>query len=291
MARRFPVFTLVLAALCFAAMAILVRLASRVGYGTLELVVWRMGLGALGCVPIFLRTGERPRVGHVGLMLVRCLVGALSIVSYFWSLSLLPVGLATVFNYLGPLFVVLFAALFLGERPGRRMLAGLGIAFCGAALTAGSLAPGGFLGMAAGVLAALSQGVAVTMIRQLRRNYGATTIFFWFSVVSTAVCLPLALSQLHLPTSSDFVILLGIGLSSLLAQLLFTSALGHVPAATYSLVSPLTPMVAFLVGATFLHEKITPLIGAGAAIAVGGVVLGTFGQTREKEELVVSESV
>lgn len=284
MIRRHPIAALAVSSICFALMAIATRELSLRGYTTAELVVWRMGIGAIGCYPILRASGETLWVDRKALMLWRSLVGAASIVTYFWSISLLPVGLATLFNYLGPLFTTLFAARFLGERPGGRLLLGMLVAFAGAMFTVrsavGSSALGfgiGYFGVAVGVCSAVCQGAAVTLIRKLRRTEGATTIFFWFSVVTTVCCLPFALASLHLPPGHDLPLLFGMAAASLAAQLLFTAALGHVPAATYSILSPLTPATAFVVGAWLLAEPITARVAAGALLAVLGVAVGTLG--------------
>jgi drug/metabolite transporter (DMT)-like permease len=118
--------------------------------------------------------------------------------------------------------------------------------------------------------------VAVTSVRALRANEGAFTIYFWFCVISVVCTLPLAWGHFHSPRPSDLALLFGVGVASTCGQLLFNDALGYVPAATGSLVSPLTPAIAFVLGALVLGEPLTWRIALAANVAIGGVVLGTW---------------
>ena len=92
------------------------------------------------------------------------------------------------------------------------------------------------------------------------------------------------------PAPADLPLLLGIGLASLCAQLLFNDALGYVPAATGALVSPLTPAIAFALGALVLSEPLTWKIALAAFVAIAGVVLGTWTSSALRGTRVVAES-
>jgi len=287
--HRHPVVALAVSCFFFALMALLVRLLSVRGFGFAELVIWRMGFGAIGCLPFLLAGHARFVPERPAMMLLRGVVGGAAVLLYFFSIQHLEVGLATLFNYLGPLFTTLFAAYFLSERPSPRNLIGMAVAFGGTALTLQAMPHPAFLtlGALAGLLSALGQGGAVTLVRRLRVSESAFTIYFWFCVITVCCTLPLAWGHFHLPRSTDLALLLGVGLASLCAQILFNDALGYVPAATGALVSPLTPVVAFVLGAIVLGEPLTWRIAVAANVAIAGVVLGTWGGMRARGAAVV----
>ncbi len=274
MPSRAQIPVLALASILFGVMAMLVRLAAREGFGTWEIVTWRMALGALGCLPFFLRERHTTRVQRPGLLAVRILIGATAVLTYFWSLALLPVGLAALFNYLGPVFTTVFAARFLSEKPGKHFGVGMGVALAGVALTLPGLRGGNLLGAGVGLLSAVLQGAAVTFIRELRRTEGSVTIFFWFALATTFLCLPVAATHFHWPSPEGLAVLFGVGLASLAAQILLTEALGHVPVATAAILSPLTPLTGFALGALVLGEPLSARVLTGALIAIVGVVVG-----------------
>jgi drug/metabolite transporter (DMT)-like permease len=274
MPSRAQIAVLALASILFGVMAFFVRLAAHAGFGTWEIVTWRMAIGTVGCLPFFLREKHTTKVQRPGLLAVRILIGATAVLTYFWSLALLPVGLAALFNYLGPVFTTVFAARFLSEKPGKYFGIGMAVALTGVAITLPGLRGGSLLGAGVGLLSAVLQGGAVTFIRELRRTEGSVTIFFWFALATTLLCAPFAAAHFHLPTLEGLAILFGVGLSSLGAQLLLTEALGHVPVATAAILSPLTPLTGFTLGTLLLAEPLSARVLTGAAVAIVGVVVG-----------------
>ncbi len=287
MTRRHPVIALAASCFCFAAMALQVRMLGRRGFGFAELVIWRQAFGALVCLPFLFSGGGRFVPERPALMLLRGVVGATAVVLYFYSIAHLDVGLATLFNYLGPLFTTMFAAHFLSERPAARTLFGMALAFAGMALTVKATPNAALLsaGALAGLLSAFGQGGAVTAVRALRVSESAFTIFFWFCLITLVCTLPLAWGHFHAVRATDLALILGLGVASTGGQLLFNDALGYVPAATGALVSPLTPAIAFALGAAVLGEPLTWRIVLAATVAIGGVLIGTWRRPPAREAL------
>ncbi|MHB8417811.1 MAG: DMT family transporter [Myxococcales bacterium] len=280
MIRRAPLASLGGASLCFAAMATFARVESARGFDAAQLVFARMGVGALACLVLFATGRARFALRRPAGLLARGTFGSVAILLYFFALTRLPVGEATLLNYTSPLFTTLFAMLFLGERPGPRLFASLLVTLIGLALTVDATS-GAHLswGLAAGLGSAVMSGAAVATVRSLRRSEGAAMIFFVFCGVALVISGPLAVPGARLPAARDAWLLLGIGAASTLAQLLFTEAMGFVSAAGAAVVTPLTPIAAYLLGAFFLGEPLTARIVLGMAIALGGVALGSrFGR-------------
>lgn len=277
MIRRAPLLALGGASVCFATMATLARVESARGFDAPQLVFVRMGVGALACLSLFAAGRASFGLERPGVLLARGLYGSLAILLYFFAITQLPVGEATLLNYTSPLFTTLFAMLFLGERPGPRPLAGLLVTLVGLALTVD--ATGGAhpsWGIAAGFASAVLSGAAVATVRSLRQTHGATMIFFVFCVVALGLSGPLAAPGARLPALRDVWLLLGIGIASTLAQLLFTEAMGYVSAVGAAVVTPLTPIAAYVLGALFLGEPLTSRICLGILVALAGVAVGSL---------------
>jgi drug/metabolite transporter (DMT)-like permease len=157
---------------------------------------------------------------------------------------------------------------------------GLALTLCGLALTVEATATSGGLlsfGVLAGLGSAVMSGAAIATVRSLRRSEeGSTMIFFVFCVVAVLMSAPLAAPTARLPGVGDLALLVGIGATSTIAQLLFTDAMGHLPAVGAAVVSPLTPVTAYLLGTLFLNEPLTPRIAGGGLLALAGVVLGSW---------------
>jgi drug/metabolite transporter (DMT)-like permease len=275
--RRAPLAALGGSSIFFATMALLARIEAARGFDAAQLVFVRMGMGALACLGIFAAGRERFHLGRPGVLLARGLYGSTAILLYFFAITRLPVGEATLLNYTSPLFTTLFAMIFLGERPGPRPVVGLLVTLAGLALTVDATSGARLSwGLAAGLASAVMSGAAVATVRSLRQTEGATMVFFVFCVVALALSGPLAISGARLPQERDALLLLGLGAASTVAQLLFTEAMGHVSAVGAAVVSPLTPVIAYFLGALLLGEPLTVRIGIGILVAVGGVVLGSL---------------
>jgi drug/metabolite transporter (DMT)-like permease len=137
------------------------------------------------------------------------------------AIRLLPVSTALVIFYSFPVFSALFSFLLYGERIGKFeilctviVLAGIGILF--------DFQPaGGWLGQAVALTGGVFAGLTVTLIRSLRVNNGPVIIYLYFCTMGCLVTLPVYLQHPVLPsTAMEWVMVVGIILSSLTAQLL-----------------------------------------------------------------------
>jgi uncharacterized membrane protein len=110
---------MVAASLLFACMGVCVKLGA-MQFSAAELVFWRGFIATLligGYVLV-----AAPAAGHAprsGRMYVRGLAGFVSLVMYFYAISMIPLAAAVTLNYTSPLFLALLLALWLRE-PVRR---------------------------------------------------------------------------------------------------------------------------------------------------------------------------
>jgi len=275
--RKIPLLALGGASLCFATMATLARVEAARGFDAAQLVFARMAVGAVACLALFMSGRAHFRFSRPWLLLARGAFGSIAILLYFFAITRLPVGEATLLNYTSPLFTTFFAMLFLGERPGTRPIVGLLITLSGLALTVDATSGAHFSwGLAAGIASAILSGAAVATVRSARQTENATMIFFVFCLVAMALAGPLAVPGARLPQTRDVWLLLGIGVASALAQLLFTEAMGFVSAVSAAVMTPLTPVAAYVLGAVFLGEPLGARILLGMLVALGGVALGSL---------------
>src|SRR3954465_7522131 len=115
---------LVLSAVLFAFMAFVAKMASA-RLPAPEVAFVRFGIGLLACGVVATRIRLRLNNG-VGL-LMRGAFGGAAVLFYFLAIAHLPVGVATLLNYTGPVFTALFAALFLREPLGASTFAALSL--------------------------------------------------------------------------------------------------------------------------------------------------------------------
>jgi drug/metabolite transporter (DMT)-like permease len=266
---------LTVAALVFAVMAVLARQASARVPAT-QIAFVRFAVGLLGCAVARWRVPMRAR-NKLGLFL-RGAYGGTAVLLYFLAIAHLPVGIATLLNYTMPVFAALYAALFLKEPVGAPTVGALVLTTVGVALVIEGTAPPGSLGFGpwhlVGLASAVLSGAAVATIREVRKTDGSWEIFAAFCLAGALVTAPPAFSGWKSPGLSDWGLLVGVGLSSLVAQLLMTHALRYVRAAVGGVIAQLTPVASLALGWVLLGERVAGLALAGAAITLGGVCLG-----------------
>lgn len=173
------------------------------------------------------------------LLFFRGAMGFLALLAYFYIIAYIPLGEAVTYNKTSPIFVAIFAYLFLNEKLSKWAILAIGIGFIGIVLIAqpegGSFDKYDILGIFSGIGAAL----AYTSIRELREYYDTRAIVMSFMGVGTLAPLLLMLVTPYVnpPQSLDFMFaefimpegiiwfyVLMMGLSATVSQLLMTKA-------------------------------------------------------------------
>jgi drug/metabolite transporter (DMT)-like permease len=176
--------------------------------------------------------------------------------------------------------VVLGAFLFLNERSGARVIAGL--LFChagGGALIGQSyrVDPARLTGDFYGIITAFFFGAYVLAVRHARAHHGAARLVFLSTAVSAFFLLgaAIAIPQQILPqTAASISALLALALVSQAGgQGLLTIALGTLPATFSSLVIFLEGVAAAAFGWLVLGEKLTFVQALGGLLILFGIFI------------------
>jgi drug/metabolite transporter (DMT)-like permease len=214
---------------------------------------------------------------RLDLLVYRGVFGGVAVLLYFLAIAHIPVGIATLFNYSSPIFSVPFAALFLGERVDRRLLLPLAAALSGLFFVAtGNHGDGPLLHLGVwelvGMGSSVLSGAALTAIRAARRSEGSWSIYGSFSLCGLLATAPFALATFRRPTTTEWLLLAFVGVSSVAAQLLMTWAYRWVTNLQAGVISQLTVVVSMLLGVFFLGDRLTPVQLLGSALTVTGVM-------------------
>jgi drug/metabolite transporter (DMT)-like permease len=225
------------------------------------------------------------------LALAQALLGvALFRVLMLEALRFSSAALAGVATGATPALTACAAALFLKERIGPRKAAGIALAAAGiACLRLGEAAPGGgreLLGCLLALGAAAAESGFNLLSKLLPASLGPRR--------ASALVMALALAMLAALSlvSGEQVELGAIGLrrwlalayqgifSSALAYVLWFAGVARVPVSTAGAFAGLMPLSAFGLAVAFLGERPSATGFAGAALAIGGIVLCAAGERR-----------
>ena len=272
---------LIAGACAMGASAIFVRLAD---VGPQASAFWRTAL-ALPVLWLWMRIEERGlrsvkplRLDRAIILAGLCFAGDL----FFWHLAILntTVANATFFAVSAPVFVVVGAFLFLGERSGARVFIGLAVCIAGGMALIGQsyqVDPARLSGDFFGIVTALFFGAYVVAVRNARAKHGAARLMFLSTTITAALLLlaALVIEQPLLPRSLDgMAALLALALISQVGgQGLLAFALGSLPATFSSLVIFLEAIAAATLGWLVLGEQLTLIQTLGGVLILLGIVV------------------
>lgn len=266
------------------------------GLSSLRLTEARCAGACIGLVLIVLiRSPAALRVDRRSLLRLAVfgVVGvALVQLFYFLAIRRLEIGVALLIQYLGPLFVAIWARTFGREQIRARVWAALVLSLAGLSLMvelwSGVSLDG--LGIAFALISAVIFAAYLLLaerevayrdpISLMAWGFSFATVFWtivqpWWSFpahrVGSTVSLQGRLASWHLPLWA--LVLWVVVLGSIVPFTLFVGALRHLSATRVGIAAMLEPVVATIVAWAWLEESLSASQLAGAAVVLVGILL------------------
>lgn len=200
--------------------------------------IWRRGLGVL-------------RTDRIWLHALRAVVGAAMMVSWFYALSLIPLGEAVALSFTAPLFSMVAAVFLLDERVGVRRWAAAIVGFIGVLVILrphpGNFEWGAILVLFCSAVIAIN----VVLVKMLSRTEQPGTIVAYLGLFMVPITLVPAYFVWQWPSAAQLIWLILLGSLATGSQLCRVRALTLVDAsavAPFDFVRlPIIALVAFLV--------------------------------------------
>ena len=263
----------------FSVMSLLVRFAGRT-LPSMEVVFFR-GLITLALSWAWVRhAGLAPFGTQRTWLLLRGALGTIALSCFYFSLVHLPLGEATVIQYMNPLFATVLAAWWLGEHAGVgealalvASLAGVVLIARPAALFGGAVAAIEPRHVAIALLGAFCSGAAYVIIRKMGPAEHRLVVVFYLPLMTVPLTLPFAAADWRWPRGLEWLLLLGIGATTQFAQVQMTRGLQLEKSARATMTGYLQIVFAGLWGMLFLGEHPDAWSVTGAAIIIGSTLL------------------
>ncbi|MER5732731.1 EamA family transporter [Streptomyces sp. NPDC002138] len=212
-------------------------------------------------------------------------LGALNIGAFFPLLFLtayrLPGGVAAVLGSMGPLVVIGLSALLLGERASTKaLLAAIVGAFGVSMVVLKAGAALDLIGVLAGLASSASMAAGTVMTKRWGRpeGVGPLALTGWQLTAGGLLLLPVAALVEGTPPALDGKAFLGYGYMMLIntgiAYWLWFRGIGRLTATSVTLLGPLSPLTAAVIGWAALGQALSPVQVAGMAIAFTATVAG-----------------
>lgn len=183
-----------LAMALFAGLAAFAKATINAGVHPWQVVFLRNLMAVLAMTPLLaLRGTELVKTPNFNLYLARCGISVVSMMAWFYALSIIPIGELTAISFLAPLFGTLCAVIFLGEVVRLRRWTALFVGFIGAMII---LRPAGAnfgIGQWCALVSAFSGGLLAILIKQLTSRDDTYQIVFLTNLMMTPASLVPAL--------------------------------------------------------------------------------------------------
>lgn len=250
--------------------------------GAYNVLVWRSLFATASAGAVWTAAGRRrPEAHALRLHALRGVVAAFVALSFFWGLGRLPLAETIALSFIAPLIALFFAAVLLGERIGRAVVAASVIGLVGVGvIMVGKFSQAGYsrdalLGVAAVLASAVLYAYNLVLARRQALVAKPLEIVFFQNLV-VGVVLGLAAPWFGLwPSSDQWLPLLGVTALALSGHVLMSWSYARAEA-QYLIPTEYTAFVwAVLLGWVFFNETVGWTTVLGAALIIGSCLIAS----------------
>lgn len=247
--------------------------------GAYNAVIWRNSLGALFMGLVFVATRQRwPQVAVLKLHLWRSMIVSVMAVTFFWSLTKLPLAEAIGLSFIAPVIALYLAAVMLGEVIGREAIWASITGLVGVAIIIAGRVSGGYTtehlwGAAAVLFSAVVFAYNLILARQQAQVAKPIEIAF-FQNLFVAATLSLVAPWFMQPMPVDNApMLAGAAALAIISLLLLSWAYARAEAQILIPVEYTAFVWAAFFGWLFFAEPVTLPVLLGTALIVTGSLI------------------
>jgi drug/metabolite transporter (DMT)-like permease len=252
---------------------------------TFEIMLYRSMIGLIIVLLLakLLKTGQEITTQNLSLHFYRNLSHFTGQNLWFYALTLIPFAQLFAFEFSVPLWVMLAAPFLLGERLTNIRIICILVGFIGILIVTRPWLAGLAPGIIPAALCAIGFACSVIFTKQLTQKVSITCILFWLTsmqLLMAVICAGYD-GNISLPSSSNFIWIIIIGIAGLLAHFCITKALQLAPA---TIVTPIDfcrlPIIA-AIGYVFYNEALDIFIIGGAIIIFIANYINIWSETKK----------
>lgn len=219
-------------------------------YPVIEVVFFRSFFGTVFVVLSFFTIRIKQNGGKPFVLFMRAFFGLLAMGLFFYNVSNINLAEAVIYAQLSPIFIVIFSFSFLNEKINKKLIFAVLLGFVGMIFV---MQPENFTFEKShffGFLNAICAAIAFTSIKELKKYYDTRIIILYFMLFSTIITMILMVVPIYfkvdssflfikfiMPRSSDWIYIIGLGITSALAQVYMTKSYGAIDASVASAIS------------------------------------------------------
>jgi len=245
----------------------------------------RAFFAVLPLLPILISLGPSAfRTNHPWIHIGRAVAGAGAMILGFYALQHLPLANVVALGFTTPLFIIVFAVLFLGETVRWRRWTATLIGFLGVLVIVrptSLIGSGTELAVLAALGTALGIAIAATLLKRFPEGESETVMLFYFCMTSIVLTAVPAVTTWQPPTFEQWLLLAGVGLVGVASQAMIIKAFRSGEATFVAPFDYSKLLFAAVFGYVFFGERPDAWTWVGAAI----IIAATFYIARREAQL------
>lgn len=202
--------------------------------------------------------------------------GTVALFLFFLTVQKIPLATAVTIQYLSPVFTAILAMVFLKEKLRPVQWLFFAVSFSGIVLLKGFDERISWLYLGIGVTSAFLAGVAYVFVRSLSGREQPLTVVMYFQMVGVVLGGSFTAVDFKMPTSWEWLLLLGVGLFAHFAQVNLTKAIQGEKVGIISSLNFFGAVYASIFAWLLFGEKVTLVNVLAMALVISGVLLNIW---------------
>ena len=246
-----------------------------------ELVFFRSLLSLLITSLIIKKRNINPVGRNKILLILRGLLGTIALLCIFYAIRNMPLSISTVIQYTYPIFISIFAGIFVNEKITRDIIIALIIGWVGILVILNPIQLSNInveiknISISIAFLGAICTALAYITVKKLSFTEDVYVIIEYFPLVSFITLLPIVLINWVTPNWNELPWIIGIGLFTQLGQIFLTIGLKNLPASEASTINYLQVLFGSFWWILFFREIININFLFGASLVLLGTIIST----------------
>ena len=273
-------FNLVLASFFFSLMTLCVKkIDNRIPI--FELVFFRSLLSLIITLSIINIKNINPFGNNPPLLVLRGLLGTIALICIFYAIRNMPLSISTVIQYTYPIFISIFAGIFINEKITRNIVIASIIGWLGILIIINPIQLSNinveveYTSIFIAFLGSICTALAYVTVKKLSFTEDVYVIIQYFPLVSLITLLPFVLINWVTPNWLELIWIICIGLFTQLGQTFLTIGLKKLPASNASTINYLQVLFGSAWGILFFSEMININFLLGASLVLLGTIIST----------------
>ena len=215
------------------------------------------------------------------ILIMRGVAGAIALILFFMLLQRIPLATASTLSYLAPIFTTILGIFLVKEKVKPVMWLFFATSFMGIVLIQGVDARISISDLLIGILSTFFMGLAYNFIRVLKNTEHPLVIIFYFPLVTIPIVGIMSIFNWVMPTGIDWLVLIGIGALTQVAQFYMTKAYQAEAVAKVSIVNYTSIIYSLSFGFILFDETFGWLTYIGMTLVLFGVILSVIFKNRK----------